>query len=259
MSNANAIQNLLTQIAENVEDNNALNQIKNKLESVFQLKSNATISKEIENKFLYIENLLNEKEQTKEFQKKSEIYEKIYQTLNKIRTLLSEVLNNKNPLFTEILRRETRYKWKYYFYEGAYLIEDANKKFTNNETNEVTDIEKFLNNHLEAVKIFLKSIEECSAHLEQQELNYFEQPILILLQWFEEEEKEIEKQHKPLIKQILVITKAILWEMNKIKGNKVAEFQPTVANLHKYLDSSSGWQGDDFEECLEFVNNMRRN
>lgn len=254
---SNSIQNILTQISEDTTDDDALNQIKHKLESDFQLNINVKSLEEIKQNFVYIQDLLKEK--TNDFKQNSETFSKVYKTINKIRILLSEVLNNKNPLFTEILRRENHYKWKYYFYEGAYLIEDANKKFTNNETNEVTDIEKFLNNHLEAVKIFLKSIEECSPYLEQKELNYFEQPILILLQWLEEEEKEIEKQHKPLIKQILVITKAILWEMNKIKGNKVAEFQPTVANLQKYLDSSSGWQGDDFEECLEFVNNMRRN
>ncbi|MBD2453677.1 hypothetical protein H6G80_06255 [Nostoc sp. FACHB-87] len=256
-----AIQNILTQIAEDTADDYALNQIIHKLESDFQIKSNVRILEEIKRNFFCIENLIKEKVKTKKVKKNSEyseFYENLYNILHNIIILLGEVLNNEHSLFQELLRLQNSCKWKYYLCEVGYLIEGADK-YLNHETKEIRDFQKFFTNHLKAVKIFLKAIEECYIYLEEKEIYRFFRPILSLLQVFENLEQEIEAQYKPLVKKIIVTTKAILWDINRIKDTKFSESKPTVANLQKYLESSSGWQGDDFEECLELINEMRRN
>lgn len=64
---------------------------------------------------------------------------------------------------------------------------------------------------------------------------------------------ENEQDIKNYIYSIKNATKAILWQLKKIK-----EEQPNVQSLLKFIQSSPEWKGDDFKECLDFINEERR-
>jgi hypothetical protein len=64
---------------------------------------------------------------------------------------------------------------------------------------------------------------------------------------------ENEQKIKNYINSIRHVAKAILWELKKIKQN-----QPNVQSLLNFIQSSPEWKGDDFEECLDFINEERR-
>ncbi|MHC5935634.1 hypothetical protein [Nostoc sp.] len=64
---------------------------------------------------------------------------------------------------------------------------------------------------------------------------------------------ENEQKTKNYMNSIRHVAKAILWELKKIK-----EDQPNVQSLLKFIQSSPEWKGDDFEECLDFINEERR-
>lgn len=64
---------------------------------------------------------------------------------------------------------------------------------------------------------------------------------------------ENEQNIKNYINSIRHVAKAILWELKKLK-----EDQPNVQSLLKFIQSSPEWKGDDFEECLDFINEERR-
>ncbi|MEH2407923.1 hypothetical protein [Nostoc sp.] len=64
---------------------------------------------------------------------------------------------------------------------------------------------------------------------------------------------EKEQKIKNYINSIRHVAKAILWELKKLK-----EDQPNVQSLLKFIQSSPEWKGDDFEECLDFINEERR-
>jgi hypothetical protein len=54
--------------------------------------------------------------------------------------------------------------------------------------------------------------------------------------------------------KIISTAKAMLWEIEQQKK----WHQNTVGSLLDFLQTSPGWVGDDFEECLEYVNEVRR-
>ncbi|MEH2362009.1 hypothetical protein [Nostoc sp.] len=62
-----------------------------------------------------------------------------------------------------------------------------------------------------------------------------------------------EQNIKNYINSIRHVAKAILWELKKIK-----KYQPNVQSLLKFIQSPPEWKGDDFEECLDFINEERR-
>lgn len=60
------------------------------------------------------------------------------------------------------------------------------------------------------------------------------------------------------IRAINNVTKAILWQIEKIKdNNKEPEGFSSVGNLLEYIKTSPVWVGDDFNECLEDINRNR--
>lgn len=49
-------------------------------------------------------------------------------------------------------------------------------------------------------------------------------------------------------------TRGVLWQLENYKKEK----KHTVGELLDWLDTAPGWVGDDFEECLEYVNKVRK-
>jgi hypothetical protein len=49
-------------------------------------------------------------------------------------------------------------------------------------------------------------------------------------------------------------SKGVLWEID----NYTKEKKHTVGELLNWLETAPGWAGDDFEECLEYVNRTRK-
>jgi hypothetical protein len=45
--------------------------------------------------------------------------------------------------------------------------------------------------------------------------------------------------------------------LRKIKKEK-KQHKNTIESLLNFIKTSPGWVGDDFEECLEYVNEVRR-
>ncbi|RCJ40139.1 hypothetical protein A6770_38015 [Nostoc minutum NIES-26] len=64
---------------------------------------------------------------------------------------------------------------------------------------------------------------------------------------------ENEEKIRNYINSIRQAAKATLWELKKLK-----EEQPNIQSLLKFIQSSPEWKGDDFEECLDFINEERR-
>lgn len=48
--------------------------------------------------------------------------------------------------------------------------------------------------------------------------------------------------------------RAVLWQVEQYQG----ESKNTVAGILDWLETSPGWSGDDFDECLEYVNRVRK-
>jgi hypothetical protein len=48
--------------------------------------------------------------------------------------------------------------------------------------------------------------------------------------------------------------KSVLWQID----NSEKEKKSSVGDLLNWLETSSGWAGDDFEECLDYVNRTRK-
>lgn len=49
-------------------------------------------------------------------------------------------------------------------------------------------------------------------------------------------------------------TRGVLWQLENDKKEK----KHTVGELLDWLETAPGWAGDDFEECLEYVNRVRK-
>ena len=55
-------------------------------------------------------------------------------------------------------------------------------------------------------------------------------------------------------RKTLNAAKAILWEIDRYKN----QHRNNVESLLDFLKTSPTWTGDDFEECLEYVNQVRK-
>lgn len=48
--------------------------------------------------------------------------------------------------------------------------------------------------------------------------------------------------------------RGVLWQLDNYRVEK----KHTVGELLNWLDTAHGWAGDDFEECLEYINRTRK-
>ncbi|MCP6760048.1 MAG: hypothetical protein NHB32_15140 [Fischerella sp. CENA71] len=64
---------------------------------------------------------------------------------------------------------------------------------------------------------------------------------------------ENQEKIRTYINSIRHVAKATLWELQKLKQE-----QPNLQSLLNFIQSSPEWKGDDFEECLDFINEERR-
>ena len=60
-----------------------------------------------------------------------------------------------------------------------------------------------------------------------------------------------------MLEQVLLVAFAQAQAMLEIEKQK-KQHQNTVESLLDFLKTSPKWAGDDFEECLEYVNQVRR-
>lgn len=95
----------------------------------------------------------------------------------------------------------------------------------------------------------ISAVEKYSAGATKEEL----EEIQCFAEHLVREESELLKKIS-IFRKITNTAKAILWEIDRQKN----QHKNTVESLLDFVKTSPGWAGDDFEECLEYVNEVRR-
>jgi DNA-binding transcriptional regulator YiaG len=225
------------------EQEENLLEIKKRLEDIFESKE-ATISKEdfskifskIEISFEKLENVTTNQGNSK---LKYKIYETIYKNVKKIKEKYSDFLTNE--LINDLWQVEAYFGWEKQIYKLILFSEDI-AEFNHN------DIQKRMEKLYIAISSILQALENYSISATQQEIDVIQNLAKKLI-------AEISSSnHISVFKKILTTSKAILWEIEQQRKQP----QNTVESLLNFLQTSPGWVGDDFEECLEYVNEVRK-
>ncbi|BAZ28717.1 hypothetical protein NIES4074_11510 [Cylindrospermum sp. NIES-4074] len=176
---------------------------------------------------------------------KSRIYEGIYKNIKTIRIKYSDFFTN--DLIDKFVEKELYFGWKKEIYKISSLAEaeDFQEKVIqfNHE-----DANKYFEKVYKIVATILQAVEKYSAGATKKELEkiqYFAEHLV-------EESKLLNKIS--IFRKITNTAKAILWEIDREKN----QHKNTVESLLDFAKTSPGWAGDDFEECLEYVNEVRR-
>ncbi|MDD1416885.1 hypothetical protein MEN41_20375 [Dolichospermum sp. ST_con] len=227
------------------EQEENLQEIKKQLEEIFR-NEHATISKEdfrksfskIEIAFKKLEDATTNQLSLKDICK---IYEIICKNLKNFQEKYSDFFNNE--LINNLLEVEAHFGWKKQIYKSKFFSKEM-IGFNKNDN----DIYKKNEKLYMVVSSLLEALEKYSIGATQKEIDGIQYLAEILI-------TRIQSPNSiSIFRKILTTAKAILWEIDKYKKQS----QNTVESLLYFLKTSPKWAGDDFEECLEYVNQVRR-
>ena len=223
------------------EQEENLQEIKKQLEEIFR-NEQATIPKEdfrkpfskIEIAFKKLENATTNQLSLKD---KCKIYEIICKNFKNLQEKYSDFLTDE--LINDLLEVEAYFGWKKQIYKLKILSEEVREV----NKNEINNKKLYI-----LVSSLLQALEKYSIGATQKEIDAIQYLAEILI-------TEIKLPNSiSIFRKILTTAKAILWEIDRYKKQS----QNTVESLLDFLKTSPEWAGDDFEECLEYVNQVRR-
>ncbi|KYC44086.1 hypothetical protein WA1_02795 [Scytonema hofmannii PCC 7110] len=177
--------------------------------------------------------------------------EKIYYDIYKILDLIKERYREFFPdkLIDNLEDLKNRFGWKRGLLNAGLLLHESTRL---SKLNYQSGAEKYY----KALVLLLQSLEKyylgSSTH-EIEVIKKLASEVIEREKTIKRREDKKEKYHT-LLRKLLNVSKSILWEIE----NQQNKNKPTVQDLLTFLEKSPKWIGDDFEECLEYINEVRR-
>ncbi|MBD2566464.1 hypothetical protein [Anabaena lutea] len=227
------------------EQEENLQEIAKQLEEIFRTENAAIPKEDFRKYFSKIENALRKLEKAKtnklNSKAKSRIYEEVYKNVKNLKEKYSDFLTNE--LIEKFAEIEVYFGWKKEIYKLIFFSEEIveiNKH----------DIKKGSEKLYNIIYTMLQAIEKYTVGATQKEIDIIQHLAENLILYIENKRLNT----IPVFRKTLNSAKAILWEIDRQKNQS----KNTVESLLDFLKTSPEWVGDDFEECLEYVNEVRR-
>ncbi|MGM3306606.1 hypothetical protein ACSQ6I_11620 [Anabaena sp. WFMT] len=177
----------------------------------------------------------------------AKIYEFIYKNVKSLKQKYSDFFTNQ--LIENFAAVEVYFGWKKEIYKASSLIFEIEEiRNKNNELRKAFEIQNAFEKSYKIVAIILQAIEKYSAGAEKEEIERIQHFAENYIADF------TPLNTIPVFKKTLNAARAILWEIERQKN----QHKNTVESFLGFLKTSPEWVGDDFEECLEYVNEVRR-
>lgn len=230
-----------TNNSEIKEQEENLKEIKKQLEEIFTNQKATIPTEDFRKSFSKIEIAFKKLEDTTTKQlslkDKCKIYEIICKNVKNFQEKYSDFLTNE--LINDLLEVEAYFGWK----KQIYKLKSFSEEMRAVNKNDIDNKKLYM-----VVSSLLQALEKYSIGATQKEIDSIQHLAEILI-------KRIQSPNSiSIFRKILTTAKAILWEIDRYKKQS----QNTVESLLDFLKTSPAWAGDDFEECLEYVNQVRR-